>query len=70
MANICEVAGLGRTQSRHRDGLPGYHLTEAPVSDDAKGVGPPMMCRAALEALPELHMPVGSARIMCRSVAQ
>lgn len=46
MADICEVAGLGPYQSRYRDGSPGYYLTEARVSDDAKGVGPLMMACA------------------------
>lgn len=50
MADICEVAGLGRYESRYRDGSPAYYLTEARVSDDAKGVGPLMMCGAALGA--------------------
>jgi unsaturated rhamnogalacturonyl hydrolase len=48
MADICEVAGLGAFEGRYRDGSPGYYLTEARVSDDAKGVGPLMMCRAVL----------------------
>lgn len=48
MADICEVAGLGPYEQRYRDGSPGYYLTEARVSDDAKGVGPLMMCLAAL----------------------
>ena len=43
MADICEVAGLGAYEGRHRDGSPGYYLTEARVADDAKGVGPLMM---------------------------
>jgi unsaturated rhamnogalacturonyl hydrolase len=48
MADICEVAGLGSYEQRYRDGSPGYYLTEARVSDDAKGVGPLMMCCALL----------------------
>ncbi len=49
MADICEVAGLGVYEQRYRDGSPGYYLTEARVSDDAKGVGPLMMCAALLQ---------------------
>jgi unsaturated rhamnogalacturonyl hydrolase len=52
MADICEVAGLGAYEHRYRDGSPGYYLTEARVSDDAKGVGPLMMCRALQEQGP------------------
>lgn len=48
MADICEVAGLGVYEERYRDGSPSYYLTEARVSDDAKGVGPLMMCFAQL----------------------
>jgi unsaturated rhamnogalacturonyl hydrolase len=46
MADICEVAGLGPYEQRYRDGSPDYYLTEARVCDDAKGVGPLMMCAA------------------------
>lgn len=49
MADICEVAGLGPFESRYRDGSPAYYLTEARVCDDAKGVGPLMMCHATSE---------------------
>ena len=47
MVEICEVAGLGPFQDRFRDGSAEYYLTEARVTDDAKGVGPLMMCHAA-----------------------
>lgn len=46
MVNICEVAGLGEFQGRYRDGSAAYYLSEAVVADDAKGVGPLMMCEA------------------------
>ena len=57
MADICEVAGLGPYQSRYRDGSPGYYLTEPRVSNDAKGVGPLMMCRAVMSGrrVPAAH---------------
>ena len=47
MVEICEVAGLGAFQGRYRDGSAEYYLSEARVSDDAKGVGPLMMSFAA-----------------------
>lgn len=46
MAGICEVAGLGGFEGQYRDGTPGYYLREPVVCDDAKGVGPLMMCAA------------------------
>jgi unsaturated rhamnogalacturonyl hydrolase len=46
MAEICEVAGLGMFGDRYRDGSAAYYLSEARVVDDAKGVGPLMMCAA------------------------
>jgi unsaturated rhamnogalacturonyl hydrolase len=46
MEGICEVAGLGGFEGRYRDGTPGYYLREPVVRDDAKGVGPLMMCAA------------------------
>lgn len=46
LTGICHVAGLGGFSGRYRDGSPGYYLTEAVVSDDAKGVGPLMMAAA------------------------
>ncbi|WP_439562852.1 glycoside hydrolase family 88/105 protein [Roseinatronobacter sp.] len=45
---ICHVAGLGRSSGGYRDGSAGYYLTEAQVSDDAKGTGPLMMAYARL----------------------
>lgn len=50
MADICEVAGLGKFSGRYRDGSAEYYLTERRVADDAKGVGPLMMA-AALSGL-------------------
>ncbi len=57
MADICEVASLGPYQSRYRDGSPGYYLTEPRVSNDAKRVGPLMMCRAVMSGrrVPAAH---------------
>lgn len=46
MTNICEVAGLGAYQNRFRDGSAVYYLSEPLVHNDAKGVGPLMMCHA------------------------
>ena len=62
MADICEVAGLGGYEQRYRDGSPGYYLTEARVSDDAKGVGPLMMCRSLVRMAPEADVVALSAR--------
>jgi len=46
MTGICEVAGLGGFEGAYRDGSSGYYLSEPVVDDDAKGVGPLMMCAA------------------------
>lgn len=46
MTEICEVAGLGMYEDRFRDGSAEYYLSEKRVADDAKGVGPLMMCHA------------------------
>ena len=62
MADICEVAGLGVFEDRYRDGSPGYYLTEARVSDDAKGVGPLMMCLAIHGGEPARIIASASAR--------
>lgn len=57
MVDLCGVAGLGPYQSRYRDGSPGYYLTEPRVSNDAKGVGPLMMCCAVMSGrrVPAAH---------------
>lgn len=46
LQDICLVAGLGPFSDVYRDGSPQYYLSEPVVSDDAKGVGPFMMCWA------------------------
>lgn len=46
LQGICLVAGLGPYSDLYRDGSPQYYLSEPVVSDDAKGVGPFMMCWA------------------------
>ncbi|WP_417259900.1 glycoside hydrolase family 88/105 protein [Celeribacter sp.] len=46
MVNMCHVAGLGLYEDRFRDGSAAYYISEATCSDDAKGVGPLMMCQA------------------------
>ncbi len=43
LTGICSVAGLGPEDKPHRDGSVEYYLSEAVVSDDAKGVGPFLM---------------------------
>ncbi|WP_322895246.1 MULTISPECIES: glycoside hydrolase family 88/105 protein [unclassified Yoonia] len=48
LTDICHVAGLGGFEGVYRDGSPAYYLTEARVSDDAKGTGPLMMARARM----------------------
>lgn len=48
LTDICHVAGLGGFEGVYRDGSPGYYLTEARVSDDAKGTGPLMMAHARM----------------------
>jgi len=50
MTGICEVAGLGGFDGRYRDGTAEYYLSEPVVADDAKGVGPLMMCIALATA--------------------
>lgn len=47
--SVCEVAGLGGFQGRHRDGTADYYVSEKVVANDPKGVGPLMM--AVAEAL-------------------
>lgn len=46
LTDICHVAGLGGFEGVYRDGTPAYYLSEARVSDDAKGTGPLMMAHA------------------------
>lgn len=49
LTQIVHVAGLGKwSGGPYRDGSPAYYLTEAIVSDDAKGVGPLMMAAAEM----------------------
>lgn len=46
LGGICLVAGLGGEQ--HRDGSPGYYLSEPVVENEAKGVAPMLMALTEL----------------------